>query len=43
MEQVFSEEWRQLVAQRAGIKVPLRDVVSLYGTADAGQDAVLIP
>ena len=34
--EVFSEEWRQLVAQRAGIKVPLRDVVGIYGTADAG-------
>ena len=34
--EVFSEEWRQLVATRAGIAVPLRDIVSIYGTADAG-------
>ena len=34
--EVFSEEWRQLVAARASIAVPLRDIVSIYGTADAG-------
>jgi phenylacetate-CoA ligase len=34
--EVFSEEWRDLVARRAGIEDPVRDVASLYGTADAG-------
>lgn len=34
--EVFSEEWRTLVASRAGIADPVRGVVSLYGTADAG-------
>lgn len=34
--EVFSEEWRQLVGLRAGVPVPLRDIVSIYGTADAG-------
>jgi len=34
--EVFSEEWRQLVAERAGIARPLRNIVSIYGTADAG-------
>ncbi len=34
--EVFSEEWRDLVAGRAGIADPVRDVASLYGTADAG-------
>jgi phenylacetate-coenzyme A ligase PaaK-like adenylate-forming protein len=34
--EVFSEEWRDLVAQRAGVKDPVRDMASLYGTADAG-------
>ncbi|EFN53493.1 hypothetical protein CHLNCDRAFT_36451 [Chlorella variabilis] len=34
--EVFSEEWRTLMAQRLGMKDILRDVVSLYGTADAG-------
>ncbi|MBB5780074.1 phenylacetate--CoA ligase family protein [Nonomuraea jabiensis] len=34
--EVFSEEWRTLVAQRAGIADPVRGIASLYGTADAG-------
>jgi len=34
--EVFSEEWRSLVAARASVPVPLRDIVSIYGTADAG-------
>jgi phenylacetate-CoA ligase len=34
--EVFSEEWRTLVAQRSGIADPVRDTASLYGTADAG-------
>jgi phenylacetate-CoA ligase len=34
--EVFSEEWRDLVCRRAGIEDPVRDVASLYGTADAG-------
>jgi phenylacetate-CoA ligase len=34
--EVFTEEWRTLVAARAGMKQPLLDFVSLYGTADAG-------
>ncbi|WP_431900127.1 phenylacetate--CoA ligase family protein [Nonomuraea sp. bgisy101] len=34
--EVFSEEWRSLVAERAGMTDPLRDTASLYGTADAG-------
>ena len=34
--EVFSEEWRDLVAGRAGIEDPVSDVASLYGTADAG-------
>jgi phenylacetate-CoA ligase len=34
--EVFSEEWRDLVCRRAGIQDPVRDVASLYGTADAG-------
>lgn len=34
--EVFSEEWRALMAERAGIDMPLRDIVSIYGTADAG-------
>jgi phenylacetate-CoA ligase len=33
---VFSEEWRDLVGQRAGMSDPVRDSASLYGTADAG-------
>jgi phenylacetate-CoA ligase len=33
--EVFSEQWRELVAARAGAD-PATDVVSLYGTADAG-------
>ncbi|WP_250213959.1 phenylacetate--CoA ligase family protein [Acrocarpospora catenulata] len=34
--EVFSEEWRALVAARAGIADPLTGTASLYGTADAG-------
>jgi phenylacetate-CoA ligase len=34
--EVFSEEWRALMAERAGMAHPLRDSASLYGTADAG-------
>ncbi|MEU5263596.1 phenylacetate--CoA ligase family protein [Amycolatopsis sp. NPDC021455] len=34
--EVFSEQWRDLMAQRAGIADPVRDIASLYGTADAG-------
>lgn len=34
--EVVSEEWRALVAERAGIAEPLLDVASLYGTADGG-------
>ncbi|KAJ3322527.1 hypothetical protein HDU76_013849 [Blyttiomyces sp. JEL0837] len=34
--EVFSEEWRSMVAQRAGISDPLTSMVSIFGTADAG-------
>ncbi|MGH8795242.1 MAG: phenylacetate--CoA ligase family protein [Stackebrandtia sp.] len=34
--EVFSEEWRTLVAERAGIADPASSTASLYGTADAG-------
>lgn len=34
--EVFSEQWRDLVADRAGIEDPVTDIASLYGTADAG-------
>ncbi|BAY24999.1 hypothetical protein NIES2100_47980 [Calothrix sp. NIES-2100] len=34
--EVFSEEWRSLVAQRIGASNPCYDFASLYGTADAG-------
>ena len=34
--EVFSEEWRTLVAERAGIESPVRSFASLYGTADGG-------
>jgi phenylacetate-CoA ligase len=34
--EVFSEEWRTLVAERAGVRDPVRGMASLYGTADAG-------
>ncbi|WP_228818786.1 phenylacetate--CoA ligase family protein [Nocardia transvalensis] len=34
--EVFSEQWRTLVAQRACMDDPVRDIASLYGTADAG-------
>ena len=34
--EVFSEEWRGLVGDRAGYANPCYDTASLYGTADAG-------
>lgn len=34
--EVFSEEWRSLVALRIGSQSPCYDFASLYGTADAG-------
>jgi phenylacetate-CoA ligase len=34
--EVFSEDWRDLVASRAGMRRPVHDSASLYGTADAG-------
>jgi phenylacetate-CoA ligase len=34
--EVITEEWRSLVAARAGIERPIHAVASLYGTADAG-------
>ncbi|GAA2901182.1 phenylacetate--CoA ligase family protein [Streptosporangium fragile] len=34
--EVFSEEWRTLVAERTGMTDPACDTASLYGTADAG-------
>lgn len=34
--EVFSEEWRGLVGERAGSTDPCFDSASLYGTADAG-------
>jgi phenylacetate-CoA ligase len=34
--EVFSEEWRTLVAERIGSTAPCLDFASLYGTADAG-------
>jgi len=34
--EVFSEQWRELIAARAGVADPVRDCASLYGTADAG-------
>jgi phenylacetate-CoA ligase len=34
--EVFSEEWRDLVAERAGLRRPAYDTAALYGTADAG-------
>ena len=34
--EVFSEEWRDLVAERIGSQNPCYDSASLYGTADAG-------
>ena len=34
--EVFSEEWRSLVAERAGMRNPVTDFASLYGTADGG-------
>ena len=34
--EVFSEEWRSLIAERAGMHNPTSDFASLYGTADGG-------
>lgn len=34
--EVFSEEWRSLVLERAGATDPCRSAASVYGTADAG-------
>jgi phenylacetate-CoA ligase len=34
--EVFSEQWRDLMGQRAGMTRPCHDSASLYGTADAG-------
>lgn len=34
--EVFSEDWRDLMASRAGMSSPVRDSAALYGTADAG-------
>lgn len=34
--EVFSEEWRSLLAERMGSNDPCYDFASLYGTADAG-------
>ncbi len=34
--EVFSEQWRDLLAERTGMADPVRDTASLYGTADAG-------
>ena len=34
--EVITEEWRSLVAARCGVRRPLHDIASLYGTADAG-------
>ncbi|MDB4998850.1 MAG: Coenzyme synthetase [Myxococcaceae bacterium] len=34
--EVFTEEWRTLMGERASMTRPLLDSVSLYGTADAG-------
>ncbi len=34
--EVFSEEWRSLMAERIGSSSPCYDFASLYGTADAG-------
>jgi phenylacetate-CoA ligase len=34
--EVFSEDWRDLVGSRAGLRRPAHDSAALYGTADAG-------
>jgi phenylacetate-coenzyme A ligase PaaK-like adenylate-forming protein len=41
--EVFSEEWRTLMGQRAGGTDPCFDSASLYGTADAGVLATETP
>jgi len=32
----FTETWREHLVQKAGVRNPLRDTVSIYGSADAG-------
>jgi len=34
--EVFSEQWRDLMSERAGMPRPAYDTAALYGTADAG-------
>lgn len=41
--EVFSESWRTLVGERAGMTRPAHDSASLYGTADAGVLGVETP
>ncbi|KAI8813065.1 hypothetical protein BJ742DRAFT_735408 [Cladochytrium replicatum] len=41
--EVFSEERRALVEQRAGVRDPMVDIVSIYGTVDAGVLANVTP
>jgi phenylacetate-CoA ligase len=41
--EVFSEEWRSLIGERAGMREPYYDSASLYGTADAGVLGVETP
>jgi phenylacetate-CoA ligase len=41
--EVISEAWRDLVAERAGVADPVRDIASMYGTADAGVVATETP
>ncbi|KAI8472674.1 MAG: hypothetical protein J3K34DRAFT_519546 [Monoraphidium minutum] len=41
--EVFSEDWRALMAARGAIAEPHRGVASIYGTADAGVIAVETP
>ena len=41
--EVFTEAWRALVGERAGMTRPLLDSASLYGTADAGVLATETP
>jgi phenylacetate-CoA ligase len=41
--EVVSEEWRALMAARAGLERPLYDIASMYGTADAGVLGVETP
>ena len=41
--EVVSEDWKALMVARAGLRRPLFDIASLYGTADAGVLAVETP